>query len=368
MRRLRNVFLAAAFAVCTLVPVQKAAAETIYRVVPGDTLWGIARRHGVSLSDLVAANGIANPNLIYAGQELVIPDAGATPPATPPPPASAPAPAPTPVAPPPPSSAPAPGEHGTGSLLAESMIVSYYGNPYSGLMGVLGQLDKAGLVAALKQRAAEYEAASGRPVKPAIHFVATVAQAGAGADGLYRARMPYDLVAEYAQLAAENDMLFIIDLQFGRSTVQAELAPWLPLLAQPHVHLALDPEFDMWGGERPGQDLGHMTAAEINYATQVLAQLVEQHQLPNKVLMVYQFTASMLPDKQNIVDDPRVDIVVNMDGFGGQAIKKQHYKWYVADTPVEFGGIKLFLQHDTNLMSAAEVMAFNPPPEVVVYQ
>ena len=43
----------------------------------GDTLYSIARRHGVSLQRLMAANPeIANPNRIYPGQKVVIPDDG----------------------------------------------------------------------------------------------------------------------------------------------------------------------------------------------------------------------------------------------------------------------------------------------------
>jgi len=45
-----------------------------YTIASGDTLSGIASEFGVSVDSLVAANGIANPDLIYAGQTLVIPD------------------------------------------------------------------------------------------------------------------------------------------------------------------------------------------------------------------------------------------------------------------------------------------------------
>jgi LysM repeat protein len=44
-----------------------------YTVKSGDTLGRIARDNGVSLSDLIDANDITNPNLIYPGQVLVIP-------------------------------------------------------------------------------------------------------------------------------------------------------------------------------------------------------------------------------------------------------------------------------------------------------
>lgn len=44
-----------------------------YTVHPGDTLGAIARDNDVSVSDLVAANHISNPDLIRPGQVLVIP-------------------------------------------------------------------------------------------------------------------------------------------------------------------------------------------------------------------------------------------------------------------------------------------------------
>ena len=44
-----------------------------YVVRPGDTLSGIARWFGVSVSALQQANGISNPSRIYAGQRLCIP-------------------------------------------------------------------------------------------------------------------------------------------------------------------------------------------------------------------------------------------------------------------------------------------------------
>lgn len=52
-------------------------AESAYVVQPGDTLFRIALRFGVSQEAILAANGLANPNLIYTGQRLVIPEAGA---------------------------------------------------------------------------------------------------------------------------------------------------------------------------------------------------------------------------------------------------------------------------------------------------
>lgn len=45
----------------------------VYVVKPGDTLFAIALRFGVTAADITAANNLSNPNLIFVGQRLVIP-------------------------------------------------------------------------------------------------------------------------------------------------------------------------------------------------------------------------------------------------------------------------------------------------------
>ncbi|MCI0394843.1 MAG: LysM peptidoglycan-binding domain-containing protein [Chloroflexi bacterium] len=56
-----------------LSPAGAALADTIYVVQPGDTLSEIAAMFGVTVQAIVDANAIGNPNLIYVGQELIIP-------------------------------------------------------------------------------------------------------------------------------------------------------------------------------------------------------------------------------------------------------------------------------------------------------
>lgn len=57
-----------------------------YTIVAGDTLFSIARRFGVSVTDLAVANNIANPTRIFVGQIIIIPTANTPPSATNPPP------------------------------------------------------------------------------------------------------------------------------------------------------------------------------------------------------------------------------------------------------------------------------------------
>src|SRR5271157_4689545 len=60
-----------------------ACTGTYYRVVPGDTLYSIARHFGTTVSAIVSCNGLTNPDRILSGQLLLIPT---TSPVTPPPP------------------------------------------------------------------------------------------------------------------------------------------------------------------------------------------------------------------------------------------------------------------------------------------
>lgn len=75
--------LAAALAGLTLLP-GIAAAQGSVVVQAGDTLSTIAQRHGTSVSALVAANGLASPDLVYAGQRLQLPGTGGAPASAPP--------------------------------------------------------------------------------------------------------------------------------------------------------------------------------------------------------------------------------------------------------------------------------------------
>ena len=67
----------------TAPPSSQPPSTGTYVVRPGDTLFRIALRHGVSLWDLARANGIQNPSLIYVGQVLRIPSGSAPAPLSP---------------------------------------------------------------------------------------------------------------------------------------------------------------------------------------------------------------------------------------------------------------------------------------------
>lgn len=74
---LAAILIAAQVALCAL-PVQ-AASPTTYIIQRGDTLSLIAQRYNTTVRAIAELNGIVNPNLIYAGQRLLIPNAGDSP-------------------------------------------------------------------------------------------------------------------------------------------------------------------------------------------------------------------------------------------------------------------------------------------------
>ena len=72
---------------CTLslLLVSAAFAQTNYVIQPGDTLSSIAFRFNTTVAAIAAANNITNPNLIYAGESIIIPGEGGPSPGPPPP-------------------------------------------------------------------------------------------------------------------------------------------------------------------------------------------------------------------------------------------------------------------------------------------
>ena len=250
-------------------------------------------------------------------------------------------------------------------FLSANQVLSYYGNPYVAAMGILGELDPPELVARLKAHAQKYDALNGaRGVRPALHLVYATAQKDPGREGAYLLYVDDKTLKEYIDLACQNGLFIFLDLQIGRSTAAAEVEKVLPYLKQSHVQLALDPEFAMPPGEVPGQAIGSLDAADINAAQKLVQDFIEKHNLPDKILIVHQFQASMVTHPELIGDYPRVHLVIDMDGFGPAAIKVVKFGWYAA--PARHSGIKLFFKHDSDLMSEQDVLDLNP--NVIIYQ
>jgi hypothetical protein len=253
------------------------------------------------------------------------------------------------------------------SLLEEVLMVAWYGNPHTPFMGVLGRYTGDDLAVRLRRQAEAYAPYTGKRVQPAYELVAVVAQAGPGADGMWRRRESPEIIDSMLAQARAHGFHLILDVHPGHSSVAAELEYLRPWLEQPEVHLALDPEFHMAPGQIPGGQIGQTPASDANYAIRFLEGIIREKGLPPKVLVLHQFTLDMLPDKENIEDSPLVDVVLHMDGFGPQSVKLGSYR-RVHEVPLEYSGIKLFYDYDTDLFTPEQVMGLVPTPSFVSYQ
>ena len=214
-------------------------------------------------------------------------------------------------------------------------------------MGILGELPRKQMLEKLQGEVKKWQAAdSTLEVIPALHYIAITAQQSPGKGNNYRLRMPFHQIDSVLSMAREIDALVFLDIQVGLSTLQKELPEFEKYLKMPHVHFGIDPEFSMKGGQAPGKVVGTFDAADINYATEYLAKLVRENNLPPKILVIHRFTQAMVTNYKQIKLRPEVQIVMDMDGWGHQARKINTYKQFVYKEPVEFTGFKLFYKND----------------------
>ena len=261
-----------------------------------------------------------------------------------------------------------------GAILPFKRVVAYYGNFYSKGMGVLGEYPPDQMLAMLRAEVQKWEAADpSTPVVPAIQYIAVVAQGSPGKEGKYILRMPDDQINHAIDLAHQVHGIVFLDVQVGQSTLQHELPMLEKYLKMPQVHLAIDPEFSMKYGDPPGRVIGTFDATDINYAAQYLASLVRDNNLPPKILVVHRFTEDMVTNYKKIQPLPEVQIVMDQDGWGSQAKKKNTYLRVITDEPVQFTGMKLFYKNDlkppsTGMLTTSEVLGLMPAPIYIQYQ
>jgi len=261
-----------------------------------------------------------------------------------------------------------------GAILPFNRIIAYYGNLYSTKMGVLGEYKEEEMLARLKKEVDKWNTADpNTPVIPALHYIAVVAQGSAGADGKYRARMPSAEIDKVLKIAEKINAIVFLDIQLGFSKVEIEVPLLEKYLKLPNVHLGIDPEFSMKGDIRPGKVVGTLDAADINFASNYLANIVKANNLTPKVLVIHRYTQKMVTNYKLINTLPEVQMVMHMDGWGGQAKKINTYQQFIYKEPVQFTGFKLFYKNDifdpgTTLMTPESLLKLSPQPVYIQYQ
>ncbi len=261
-----------------------------------------------------------------------------------------------------------------GALLPFNRIVAYYGNFYSKGMGVLGQYPTDVMLDKLNKEVEVWKVADPTtPVIPAIHYIVVTAQGSSGRDGKYRLRMPDTQIDHALELAHKIHGIVFLDIQVALSNVQTEVPLLEKYLKMPDVHLGLDPEFSMKHSERPGSVIGTMDATDINWAMNYLAKIVQDNNLPPKILVIHRFTMPMITNYKLIKPLPEVQFVMDMDGWGFAAKKINTYNTVITPQPVQFAGFKLFYKNDLlppskRMLTPAELLKLTPQPIYIQYQ
>jgi hypothetical protein len=184
---------------------------------------------------------------------------------------------------------------------------------------------------------------------------------------MYRSRQPDSIIRRYLRAARRHDALLILDIQPGRSDFFTETTRLRKWLKQPDVSLALDPEWRVSDSEEPGQVIGSVSSREVNATTAWLDQLIARERLPEKLVIIHQFTDDMVDDTQ-LKPREGLEIILNADGFGGRAVKESKYHAFTKSAPGFDPGFKLFYREDVDLMTPRQVLRLRPPPDFVVYE
>jgi hypothetical protein len=244
-------------------------------------------------------------------------------------------------------------------------VVAYYGTAGNSALGVLGEGSPDKQLPKLRSAAKGF--AGDRKVQVAYELIASVAQGSAGADGDYSKMIGLDRIQQYVDQAKRNKVLVILDLQPGRGDFLPQAKALERFLIQPHVGLALDPEWRMPPGKVPGKTIGKVGPAEVNRVSAYVSGLVQQHHLPEKLFVLHEFRSSMLPDVQDISKRPGLAMVQHVDGFGSRGEKTA--TWNRLKRPQQFHlGYKLFYDEDVKRYAPADVLKFKPVPELISYQ
>lgn len=248
--------------------------------------------------------------------------------------------------------------------------VALYGAPGAPVLGVLGEQDPAATVRRAEGTAKEYDGLGDEPVTPAMEVIATVAAGDAGPDGDYSTELPASTLEPYVDAASDAGMPVILDLQPGRSDFLSQAKRYESLLAKPNVWLALDPEWRLTADQVPLQQIGSVSASEVNEVSSWLADLVRSKGLPPKAFVLHQFRLSMIQDRSSLASHPELDVLIHVDGQGSQPDKQATWKALHQGAPegVHWGW-KNFYDEDTPMLSPQQTMAdVQPTPSLITYQ
>jgi hypothetical protein len=139
----------------------------------------------------------------------------------------------------------------------------------------------------------------------------------------------------------------------------------------PHVGLALDPEWRLGPNQVHLQQVGNVSAAEVNEVVTWLADLVRDNGLPQKMLLLHMFRTSMITERETLIDRPELQVVIQMDGDGTEAQKDTTWATLregFEDAFWRWGWKNFFDEDEPGPPTPESTMAKEPTPVYVSYQ
>lgn len=257
------------------------------------------------------------------------------------------------------------------TIFHDKRYVALYGSPVTAALGVLGEQGPAASARRAAKVAATYESFTDDRVVPAFEIIATVASGSAGRDGDYSNEWSVDTLRPLVDEAAQRGILVILDLQPGRADFLSQAQRYEELLVEPHVGLALDPEWRLAPDEVHLEQIGSVDVAEVNATLAWLAGLTEANDLPQKMVLLHQFRTSMIRDREDLdLSHDSLAVLVQMDGDGTLGQKLATWRSLRADDAPEglrFGW-KNFYDEDEPTPTPEQTFAVRPTPWWVSYQ
>jgi hypothetical protein len=249
-------------------------------------------------------------------------------------------------------------------------MVALYGHPGAPVLGVLGEQPVDAAVARAQQMAAGYQGLVAEPVVPAFEIITTVASASAGPDGNFSAESEVADLRPWVDAAGRAGVYVVLDLQPGRTDFLTQAQRYEELLAEPHVGLALDPEWRLGPDQRHLTQIGSVGVDEVNAVAAWLAGLTRERRLPQKLLLLHQFQPRMIGDRSRVdTGHDELAVLIHADGFGTAGQKFETWRALRSEPlPNAWWGWKNFIDEDRPTFTPEQTVAVDPTPWFVSYQ
>uniref|UniRef100_UPI0032218F70 hypothetical protein n=1 Tax=Nigerium sp. TaxID=2042655 RepID=UPI0032218F70 len=250
-------------------------------------------------------------------------------------------------------------------------LFGYSGYPGAKALGRLGIGDINERMTEMEERGQPYRA--GRELMPTMELIATMVHGKPGKDGMYRTRVDDKIIQQWLDVARQHKAILLLNIQPGRAKFIDEVKYYEKWLKEPDVGLALDPEWAVSEGQRPGSVFGHVTGQELNECAEFTSKIVTDNNLPEKVFLYHQLHVQIVTDETALKPHPGLVYIKSIDGIGSEKMKTETYNVIVKRTPeYVHKGFKLFYEEDSKgkwvLMTPEQVMALTPQPEYVLFE